>query len=85
MIGDELKSVSQQVNLMIERMHVDLDTKRSAWCDAHDAKHDASDEQLRLACKRQDRYCELMAENNRILEDVAHSLRVLSGRQRADG
>lgn len=85
MTDEQIKEMFEAANRRFHEWHAASADKIISWQSEHDVWHAEHRKKLGDIESHQNRTNALLEENNRIMEDVAHSLRVLSGRQRADG
>lgn len=85
MTDEQVKAMVDDANRRFKEWHAESAGHILKWQCEHDVWHAEHRKKLGDIEAHQNRINSLLEENNRIMEDVAHSLRVLSGRQRADG
>lgn len=76
-----LRQVVDAANAQFKEWHDAQEKRRVAWQEAHDKDHEAHSIMLNDIGRRVDMYSDVLKEQNRILADVAQSLRILSRRE----
>lgn len=76
-----LRQVVDAANAQFKAWHDAQEKRRVAWQEEHDNDHEAHSIMLSDIGRRQDIYRDVLKEQNRILADVAQSLRILSKRE----
>lgn len=85
MTDEQFKEMFEAANRRFHERHAESEEQIISWQRTHDVWHAEHRKKLGDIEAHQNRTNALLEENNRIMDDVAHSLRILSGRQRADG